>query len=323
MQTLPWVEKYRPKTLDDITGHEHIIKMFKNYVKQLDIPHLLLYGPAGTGKTSAVMALARDLFGPQHYRTRVMEMNASDERGINVVREKIKAFANGAVTAQPGMPSFKIIILDEADSMTKDAQSALRRIIELHSNVTRFCLICNYYNKIIEPLTSRCSPCRFQPLSHTALVKKLGDVCEKENIQLTPDAADTVMKITRGDLRSSITLVQCASQLADDHVVNQRDIVNISGIVPQEVVDNMWLKLKESKTFTPIQDEVQAIINNGYSVPMLLSQMCKTLLECPGPSDDKRMNMFIVLADAEKALVDGADEQLQLLKVMSKFYQLK
>ena len=178
--TIPFhyrVEKYRPEKVDDVAHQDEVVKTLKTSILQGNLPHLLFHGPPGTGKTTTILAVARELFGPELYKSRILELNASDERGISVVREKVKSFAQGAVGGQKTSgypcPRFKIIILDEADTMTPDAQSALRRVIELHSKVTRFCLICNYVTRVIEPLASRCAKFRFKNLPIDSMISRL------------------------------------------------------------------------------------------------------------------------------------------------------
>ena len=173
----PWVEKYRPSTVDEVSHQDEVIRTLKMSIDQGNLPHLLFHGPPGTGKTTTVLAVARALYGPELYRSRILELNASDDRGISVVREKIKVFAQGAVGGQktPGYPCprFKLIILDEADTMTPEAQSALRRVMEAYSKVTRFVLICNYVTRVIEPLASRCAKFRFKPLPISSMIERI------------------------------------------------------------------------------------------------------------------------------------------------------
>ena len=201
-RTQLWVEKYRPTRIDDLASQEEVTKTLRGAIAQGQLPHLLMYGPPGTGKTSTILAVARTLYHPSVLKDRVLEMNASDERGIKVVRDKIKNFASHSVSSQKfdGYPSppFKIIILDECDSMTKDAQGALRRTMEVYSSTTRFCLICNYVSRIIEPLVSRCAKLRFSPSAGT----RCRSVC---SILLRRNQSTTPRKFM---IRSSIEVVE-------------------------------------------------------------------------------------------------------------------
>lgn len=224
-QLQPWVEKYRPKTLSDIASQKHTTQLLSKTLRQPNLPHLLFYGPPGTGKTSTVLALSKQLFGPELFRSRVLELNASDERGINVVRTKIKDFARQQLTPPPAgpagekyrelypCPNFKIIVLDEADSMTQDAQAALRRTMEAHSRITRFCLICNYVTRIIDPLASRCSKFRFKALDGEDAERKISEIAAAENVRLQSGAAKRLCEIGGGDLRRCITLLQSCARL--------------------------------------------------------------------------------------------------------------
>lgn len=217
------------------------------------VPHLLFYGPPGTGKTSTILALAKELFGTEFYKHRVQELNASDERGINVVREKIKKFAQRKISKHPDSsfpcPPLQIIILDEADSMTIDAQSALRRIIEQYAANTRFCIICNYLSKIIDPLASRCVKFRFSPIAKEAQIERLKHICNNENVRVVNDQVlEALVDITEGDLRRSINLLQTASAFKQSGITLQ-DIQSISGSIPQEVITDIAQKIYQSSEF--------------------------------------------------------------------------
>lgn len=185
-------------------SQDEVCTALKTALHTGELPHLLFYGPPGTGKTSTILAVCRELYGPL-MKKRVLELNASDERGIKVVRDNIKQFAQTKVGKNKvdgfPCPPFKIIILDEADAMTDVAQAALRRTIEQYSKVTRFCLICNYVSRIIDPLASRCAKFRFKPLSNSAMLGRLREVAAAENLTLVDDCEDTLIKTSQGDMR--------------------------------------------------------------------------------------------------------------------------
>ena len=239
---------------------------------------MLFYGPPGTGKTSTILALAKELYGPELVKTRVLELNASDERGISIVREKVKDFARMQLTNPPPgykakypCPPFKIIILDEADSMTQDAQSALRRTMETYSKITRFCLICNYVTRIIDPLASRCSKFRFKSLDQGNARKRLREIAEKEGVVVEEAAVDALIKCSEGDLRKAITYLQSAARLVgavkqakkggeeegedgmdiDDDVVDAKVTVkiieDIAGVIPDRTIDELVKAIKPRK----------------------------------------------------------------------------
>ncbi|KAJ7285674.1 P-loop containing nucleoside triphosphate hydrolase protein [Mycena rebaudengoi] len=301
----PWVEKYTP------------VAVLQKTLTSTNLPHMLFYGPPGTGKTSTILALSRQLFGPDNFRNRVLELNASDERGISIVRDKIKNFARQTPRAQAvasdgktyPCPPYKIIILDEADSMTQDAQGALRRIMETYARITRFCLVCNYVTRIIEPLASRCSKFRFTPLDPTSSTSRLSYIANTENINVTPGVVDTLISTSSGDLRRAITYLQSASRLSSSTnpptPITPADIQEIAGVVPDSVVHDFAAVLgieiegamavdeppkRTQNGFDPIQKKVKQLMREGYSASQLLSQ-------------------------ADKALCDGADEELWILEV--------
>ena len=278
---------------------------------------MLFYGPPGTGKTSTILALAKELYGPEMFRTRVLELNASDERGISIVREKVKDFARMQLSNPPPhykdrypCPPYKIVILDEADSMTQDAQSALRRTMETYSKITRFCLICNYVTRIIDPLASRCSKFRFKPLDQGNAKKRLEDIAENENVKLEAGAVDTLIKCGEGDLRKAITFLQSAARLVgavkvsqpkanghsrkrkvieddededamdvdgvDDTMVTIRSIEEIAGVIPNDVVDGLLKAMQPSSrgaVYEAVAKQVTDLVADGWSATQVVTQV--------------------------------------------------
>ena len=216
----------RPKNVDEVSHQGEVVDSLRKAIEQKNLPHLIFYGPPGTGKTSTILACARELFG-KDYKSRVMELNASDERGINVVRTKIKGFAQVAVSSQTerngadAPPPYKLIVLDEADSMTTDAQSALRRMMETHSKVTRFCIICNYISRLIPPIASRCAKFRFKPLPAEAMRERLEFIATSESVSIPPDALIELMRVSEGDMRRAIQMLQSLHQLHGDEISTQ------------------------------------------------------------------------------------------------------
>ncbi|KAI0689131.1 P-loop containing nucleoside triphosphate hydrolase protein [Cytidiella melzeri] len=343
----PWVEKYRPQSIEDVSSQEHTVAVLRKTLTSSNLPHMLFYGPPGTGKTSTILALARQLFGPDNFRARVLELNASDERGISIVREKIKDFARQTPRAQAAVssdgktypcPPYKIIILDEADSMTQDAQAALRRIMENYARITRFCLVCNYVTRIIDPLASRCSKFRFKPLDSSSTSQRLTQIALAENISLDPSVIDTLISTSQGDLRRSITYLQSASRLANSTnpptPITSVDIQEIAGVVPDTVVNGFAATLGievdtpggdmdvdknkisvKAQGFEDIRRKVKYIVREGYSASQLLSQFHDLIVEHPTLAALYKAKSALAIAEADKALCDGADEELWILEV--------
>jgi replication factor C subunit 3/5 len=223
--TLPWIEKYRPKILGDIISHEHIISTLKIFINNRCLPHLLFYGPPGCGKTSTIMALSKELFG-QYHTTMVMELNASDDRGIEVVRDKIKKFVMGQNVffgncIEDRDNIFKLVILDEIDAMTTDAQAILRKIIEQYTDNARFCLICNCVQNIIPALQSRCRLFRFSPLDQQHIQNYVNTVIKQENLNVEPDAIQTIIRRASGDMRKVLNILQSTSMICDNITTTQ------------------------------------------------------------------------------------------------------
>lgn len=300
---------------------------------------MLFYGPPGTGKTSTILALAKELYGPEFVKQRVLELNASDERGISIVREKVKDFARMQLTNPPPgyksrypCPPFKIIILDEADSMTQDAQSALRRTMETYSKITRFCLICNYVTRIIDPLASRCSKFRFKSLDQGNAKKRLEEIAEKEGVQLEDGAVDALIKCSEGDLRKAITFLQSAARLVgavaakgetdgdsmevDTKPVTVKIVEDIAGVIPSATIDRLVGAIKprsSGEAYSAVSKVVEDMVADGWSAGQVVTQLYHTIISDETIPDIQKNQIVMVFSEVDKRLVDGADEHLSIL----------
>ncbi|KID77272.1 activator 1 41 kDa subunit, partial [Metarhizium brunneum ARSEF 3297] len=301
---------------------------------------MLFYGPPGTGKTSTILALAKELFGPEMMKSRVLELNASDERGISIVREKVKNFARMQLTnPAPGLskkypcPPFKIIILDEADSMTQDAQSALRRTMETYSKITRFCLICNYVTRIIDPLASRCSKFRFKSLDQGNARKRLEEIASAEGVPLEDGAIDALIRCSEGDLRKAITFLQSAARLVgasapgkdgdgdeqmdvDSKPVTVKIVEDIAGVIPAPTVDGLVEAMRPrdaGQTYRSVSKIVEDMVADGWSATQVVSQLYQALTADETIADAHKNKIVMVFSEVDKRLVDGADEHLSIL----------
>ena len=256
------------------------------------------------------------MFGTDIYRSRVLELNASDERGIAVVREKIKKFAQIAVTkgANPNSPNFKIIVLDEADSLTSDAQAALRRVIEKYTKITRFCLICNYISKIIDPLASRCAKFRFKPISADTHKARLQYICEQERIACTQGALDSLVLLSDGDLRKSITTLQSASKLFRG-MIEENSIKEVAAVIPDVVITNLYREINNS--FESLQRLTEDVIYNGYQPDVLIFQLFDFLASRQEISDIKKARIMETLGEADYGLIAGGNEYLQIVAALT------
>ncbi len=312
--TLPWIEKYRPKTLNDVIGQKHIISRLNGYLKEGNLPNMLFSGSAGIGKTSSAIALAKQLFGT-HYERNFLELNASDDRGIDVVRNTIKDFAR----TLPFEAEFKIIFLDESDSLTADAQQALRRTMERYTKTCRFVLSCNYSSRIIEPIQSRCVVFRFTPLEKESVVEKLKEIIALEKINVKSEALDAIFYVSQGDMRKSVNILQACATATKE--VTAKDVYSISARAkPEEIKDVIILsvegKFKDARTLL-----YKLMYDYGMSGEDLMGQIYRELLDY----DEKKINLqskiklIEIISDYNFRIAQGANERLQIEAMLAQF----
>lgn len=317
--SVPWVDKYRPHKLQHIVHQTELMKTLTTAVRTGNLPHLLFHGSPGTGKTTTILALAYELFGPEKFRERVLELNASDDRGINVVREKIITFSRTIVgNPDPNYPCppFKILILDEADAMTTDAQSALRKVMEDTSSITRFCIICNYVDKIIDPIVSRCMKFKFQSISDDLMIKRLKLIARNEKMVLNDDIYDAIITIVDGDLRRGIMLLQNIKYIYNiNHDVSANDVFDLDGRVPDERVEKLISKCIESnmKNIIGIAKEFYSY---GYPIKGLCEQMAYKIIHTENISEKQKVLITRELSKSCELLSDNSTELLQLIRVL-------
>lgn len=353
---MPWIEKYRPRKLDDISQDNNLLEVFSNGVKTGRIPHFLFYGPPGTGKTSAILAIGREIF-KEHFLTRVIEFNASDDRGINAVREKITREAKKYVTqmrSEDGsiIPPYKIIILDEADSMTDEAQDALRVIIETYSGVTIFCFICNYITKITDAIKSRCAVVHFKKLNHICMINKLKEISKSENMELKKNILNTIIKVSNGDMRKAIMLLQNLKYLYDFKMmttkpifemsnsdlkvvskmnfkvitntdINESDIYRISSVIPTEQANKIITDAISCKNINDIMRLSKEIISCGYPIDNILVQLNKAVLGSTDLTDEEKSRIIVYSGKILYRIKEWSNEYIQLLDYLSNVHGVK
>ncbi|WP_018154322.1 replication factor C small subunit [Methanothermococcus thermolithotrophicus] len=307
----PWVEKYRPKTLDEVAGHDEITNRLKSYVKNKSMPNMLFSGSPGTGKTTSALCLARDLFG-EHWRDNFLELNASDERGIDVIRTKVKDFAR---TKPIGDAPFKIIFLDESDALTSDAQNALRRTMEKYLDICRFILSCNYSSKIIPPIQSRCAIFRFSPLKMEDIVKKLKEIAEKEGLVLEDSGVEAVIYVSEGDMRKAINVLQTAAAVSN--VITDEIVYKVSSRARPEEIKKM-IELALDGKFNEARDQLyKLMIEWGMSGEDILLQIFR---EVPNLDieEKKKVHLVEAVGECDFRIVEGANERIQLCALLAK-----
>ncbi|XP_022191548.2 replication factor C subunit 5 [Nilaparvata lugens] len=316
-KNLPWVEKYRPSKLDDLISHDDIIRTINKFIQEDQLPHLLFYGPPGTGKTSTILACAKQLYPKAQFSSMVLELNASDDRGIGIVRGQILNFASTRTIFKSG---FKLIILDEADAMTNDAQNALRRIIERFTENVRFCLICNYLSKIIPALQSRCTRFRFGPLDPTQILPRLDHVIQEENVKCTEDGKKALMQLSQGDMRKVLNVLQSTATAFPQ--VNEETVYTCVGHPLKSDIRKIlqWLLHDDFKTTYDLIQEMK--IAKGLALQDILSEIHLLVHRISLPPD-VLINLLIKMSDIEYRLTSGTSECLQLSALVAAFHMAR
>ncbi|XP_066187306.1 replication factor C subunit 5 isoform X2 [Sylvia atricapilla] len=307
---LPWVEKYRPQALSELVSHRDILSTVQRFISEDRLPHLLLYGPPGTGKTSTILACARQLYREREFGSM---LNASDDRGIDIVRGPILSFASTRTIFKKG---FKLVILDEADAMTQDAQNALRRVIEKFTENTRFCLICNYLSKIIPALQSRCTRFRFGPLTPELMVPRLQHVIQEEGVDVSEDGMKALVTLSSGDMRRALNILQSTSmafgKVTEENVYTctghplKSDIANILDWMLNQDFSTAYRKIMELKTL------------KGLALQDILTEIHLFVHRVDFPPSI-RIQLLIKLADIEYRLAAGTSEKIQLSSLIAAF----
>lgn len=312
--SLMWTEKYRPRVLDEVVNQEGVVSRLKSMLeKPEEMPHLLFAGPPGTGKTTVALCIARQLLGGL-WRDFTLELNASDERGISTVRERVKTFAR-YVDRRVGVP-FRIIILDEADEMTGDAQTALRRIMEESSRICRFILICNYSSRIIEPIQSRCAVFKFRRLEEEDVVRHLERICGEEGVEFDRRALELIYDVTGGDLRHAINLLQATVSLG---TVSVENVEKVSGLTEKARAGEV-VKLALDGRFQEAREKLLTLTRvHGMSERDFLRYAYEELLRLRHPSQERLVEL---MAKYDYRLVVGANPEIQLTALLAELAAL-
>jgi replication factor C small subunit len=298
-----WIEKYRPETLADVVGQERITERLQSYVERDDLPNLLFAGEAGVGKTTCALAVARELYG-EDWQENFLELNASDDRGIDVVRERIKDFARASF----GGYDYRVIFLDEADSLTDDAQSALRRTMEQFSNNVRFVLSCNYSSRIIDPIQSRCAVFRFSPVPDDAMADYVRTIAGAEDIELTEDGVDALVYAADGDMRKAINGLQAAAVTGD--TVDDEAVYTITSTARPEEVEAMMTAALEGE-FAAARSRLEDLLETGLAGGDILDQLHRSVWEFD-LDDEAAVRLLDRIGEADYRIAEGANERVQL-----------
>jgi len=312
-----WTEKYRPNSLKEVIGQKQIVKRLVAFTKSASMPHLLFTGPAGVGKTTCALALAQDMYG-DYFSQNFLELNASDERGIDTIRVKVKNFAR---TKSVGESPFKIIFLGESDALTKDAQQALRRTMEKYSRTCRFILDCNYSSKIIDPIQSRCVLFRFQNLEKKEVIEYLERITSNEKIKATKEILEEVYKISKGDLRKATNILQSSSILNKE--ITKDSIYEVASMArPEEIRQCLEICIKGD--FVKSRELLFDTINKyGLSGIDVIKQIMQEVLNIESISAKTKIRLISLIGEYEFRLIEGSDEFVQLESLLAQFFKIE
>ncbi len=300
-----WIEKYRPKSFAEVKGQKEIMIKIKAFVAAKNMPHLMFAGPAGVGKSTTALVIARELFGEQ-WKENFLELNASDERGIDVVRTKVKDFAR---TMAIGNVPFKIIFLDECDALTKEAQQALRRTMENYTLTTRFCLSCNFSSKIIDPIQSRCTVFRFKPLEKEQMFEIVDKIAKEEGIEIEKSGKEAIYVCSEGDCRRAENILQSCAAVKKK--ITEEDIFSMASVAkPKEINEFLHLAL-QNKFIMSREKMLDTMLRYGLSGLDIIKQIQKEIWNL-SITDQQKVFLIDKCGEIEFRMTEGADEFVQL-----------